>query len=115
MTDTITAEQAEDLRGILKDIYARHGLAHIFKTAHIHGDNGFDDEPTLNIVAVFIDESNATFPTDLPHRVAAKKDAIFKLADYFQNNSIDLTATTDSATESEYANFLKENCYAAAI
>lgn len=115
MTDSITAEQAEDLRGILKDIYARHGLARIYKTAHIHGDDGFDDEPTLNIVAVFTDESNGTFPTDLPHRVAAKKDAIFRIFDYLEGNDIQLALSTDSLTESEYAAFQKGFAYATAV
>ena len=115
MTDTITAEQADDLRGILKDIYARHGLARIYKTAHIHGDNGFNAEPTLKIVVVFTDESNHTFNEDLPDRASAKEDAIFKLNDYLDNKGIDLWASTQSATESEYAELRKGYRDAAAI
>ena len=35
MGKSITAEQAAELRGILKDIYVQHNLGHIYKTAHL--------------------------------------------------------------------------------
>lgn len=65
---------------------------------------------------VFTDDSNATFlSTDLPRRVAAKKDAIFRAFDYLEEKDINLTIAAHSVTESEYASFQKGLHYATAI
>ena len=61
MRQTITVEQADDLRGIIKDIYVQHNLGHIYKTAHLIPETRFGDEPSMNVIMVFTDESNETF------------------------------------------------------
>lgn len=116
MRHAITAEQAEKLRGIIKDIYVRHNLGHIYKTAHLVPDDGFAEEPTLCVAVVFTDESNETFlESDLPHRVAAKKTAILKVADFVDEIDDTMATAIFSTTESEYPAFKRGLSRAAAL
>lgn len=103
MRQSITAEKAEQLRGIIRDIYARHNLGHIYKTAHLIPDDGFTEEPTLYVAVVFADDSRVAFiDADRRYRVAAKRTAISKVADFVDDIDDTIATAIFSTTESEY-------------